>query len=81
MAAPRAGATAHYLALAAATFRGQSRAVLVRRGHAFCRSLQSTRSLDDVVGNLTAQIGSQPAAYQIVRAAAGAYCPGAVPSG
>jgi hypothetical protein len=75
--APQAAATAHYLALAEATFRGQSRPVLVSRGHAFCRSLQSTRSLDDVVGDLTSQIGSQPAAYQLVTAAAAAYCPGA----
>lgn len=66
-----------FLEVARQTYPGLNTALLEQRGHQLCTRLQLSTSTHDLVGELTGELGNQPAAQQLVRTASAAYCPGA----
>ncbi len=63
-----------YLAHARIYLPHANQAALIATARSICATIR-TGSQDDAVGELAAQIGNQPAAYQLVTLATDAYCP------
>ncbi len=65
----------HYLAIARLAFPQRDDAGLIEVADTVCEYVGANPSTHDAVGELTAELGNQAQAQQLVQAATAAYCP------